>query len=765
MTFFTFVRVFTNDSYLQQKANNTMRTLALACFVLVICAVFSQAIAQANAQEASLTQYTSKDCQSCHQAQHLSWSASHHAKAMQVANSETVLGDFGNTQAKHFSQEATFFIIDERYFAKVKDDRSEQTYEVRYTFGIEPLQQYLVLTGKGHYQVLPFAWDTREKEDGGQRWMHLYPNEDIPFNDRLHWQQPLQNWNGMCADCHSDGLKRHYNPNTQSFATTYTEINVGCLACHDDKTQAHNKEHRAGSTAVEHEANKTGFWRRLPDEDVATWIGQERKQAKAHEQTCYACHSLRSPLTDGFDSTSAYLDSFSPNLIMPPLYFPDGQIKEEVYVMGSFLQSKMHQKGVTCIDCHDPHSYQLKAEGNGTCLQCHSPQVFETPKHHGHPLGKEGSMCVDCHMPKTTYMNVDARGDHSFKIPRPEFTISAGVPNACNQCHEDKSAEWALETINTLHPDRTGPSASEQLFLNVMHGIQNQDVNLQQTLELAMDTSVAEIRRASALSLLQYAPRLNAGILQPFVDDDSALLRLAAAQVSLNISTDERGRIIAPLLNDPFKAVRVAAAYALLDVSVSPSWQDAFESAFNELEISQSQGAWRGEGLMQQGISAQRLAQAMSHGMTQKTIQNGLSLKFKPENVRKKEEEAYKLSIYIDPYFAPAYINLTELYRQQGRAREAQEVFERGLENIGDSGTFRYAYALFFVREQAIDAAYEQIQAALTLEPENAQFAYLFYLVLERMGKRSEAQAHLRKHIARYQNNQQLKALLQKWGG
>jgi hypothetical protein len=113
-------------------------------------------------------------------------------------------------------------------------DGKSVIYPIKYTFGHFPLQQYLAETALGKLQVLPFAWDSRSKEQGGQRRYHNYSDEEIRPQDRLHWRQPLKNWNGMCADCHSDGLIRGYKSQKNSFNTQFDNINVGCVSCHGD---------------------------------------------------------------------------------------------------------------------------------------------------------------------------------------------------------------------------------------------------------------------------------------------------------------------------------------------------------------------------------------------------------------------------------------------------------------------------------------------------------------------------------------------------
>ena len=128
--------------------------------------------------------------------------------------------------------------------------------------------------------------------------------------------------------------------------------------------------------------------------------------------------------------------------------FPDGKIQDEVYVYDSFLQSKMYAAGVTCTDCHNPHTLKRKSEGDKVCSKCHSEEKYTATSHHKHKKGSTGSSCVSCHMPARTYMGIDSRNDHSFRIPRPDVSVEMKeVPNACNLCHKDKDAQWATDAM------------------------------------------------------------------------------------------------------------------------------------------------------------------------------------------------------------------------------------------------------------------------------------------------------------------------------
>ena len=283
-------------------------------------------------------------------------------------------------------------------------------------------------------QCLDIAWDTRRK-----RWFHLYPDEKFAPDDPLYWTGRYQTWNLMCAECHSTNLRKNYNLKTDSYRTTWAEINVGCQACHGP-----GAEHVASATTKESGTP-------MP---VRFGAGDSRFQV----EQCAVCHSRRRVVAPPDAPGQAFMDHYAPEWLRDDLYFADGQILGEVYVYGSFLQSKMYRQGVRCTDCHNPHSLKLDAEGNRVCTKCHQltpPSEFptlkaknyDTPEHHHHAPGSEGARCVNCHMAARTYMVVDPRRDHSFRIPRPDLSVAIGTPNACNGCHQDKDAQWAAGTI------------------------------------------------------------------------------------------------------------------------------------------------------------------------------------------------------------------------------------------------------------------------------------------------------------------------------
>jgi hypothetical protein len=364
----------------------------------------------------------SQQCIDCHQEESTLWRGSHHDLAMQPANGETVLGNFNNASFDYFGTVSAFYQQDDQYFVKTDGpDGALTDYPIAYTFGAYPLQQYLIELPQGKLQALSIAWDSREQSSGGQRWFHLYPGEHIKHNDELHWTGINQNWNYMCADCHSTNLQKNYSHAEKTYATTWSEIDVACEACHGPAS-AHTTWAEQANAAL---ADK-GFAFRFNERDDLIWqvdssTGNATRSRPKHTnleiETCAACHSRRGTAHPGVLPGEPLLNNFNVSLLSEALYYPDGQINDEVYVYGSFAQSRMYHAGVTCSDCHNPHSLELRAEGNNLCAQCHSPAKYDGQGHHLHASGSTGAACVNCHMPEKTYMVVDPRRDHSFRVP------------------------------------------------------------------------------------------------------------------------------------------------------------------------------------------------------------------------------------------------------------------------------------------------------------------------------------------------------------
>ncbi len=675
---------------------------------------------------------SNQQCIACHQQSQHDWQESDHAKAMAVADNSSVLGDFSNIEVEHYGQKAVFFIKEDLYHVTISYNDITHTYPIKYTFGHFPLQQYLIETELGKLQVVPFAWDSRAKSDGGQRWYHNYSEEKVSPTDRLHWRQPLQNWNGMCADCHSDGLVRKYNPAQNSFSSQFDNINVGCLSCHGDMAAHSNTNaNKAKLDDIIARQNPTGKWLRSLGEKTAHWQGEKRDNTVM--DGCFACHSLRTPLTDGIMAKTAFLDQFTPQLLLTPNYHVDGQIKEEVFVYGSFLQSKMYAAGVNCLDCHDKHTTKLKFEGNGTCLQCHSNEVYAEKSHHQHKENSAGAQCVNCHMPTNRYMGVDDRRDHSFKIPRPDLSQQYNTPNACVSCHSDKSNQWAVERLSAWHGKPQDLLVSKQRLIKLLNG---QALSLEEHLSIISDEKLDVISRATAIQLLAYTTNsLKITQLSKFLTHTEPLIRLSAVMVATLLPTAEKAKHVSPLLQDKYRAIRVASARSLVTSDLSSEYQTLFAQAFKELIQANHINSWRGEGQINQGVLAiemNNIAQA---------------------------EKSFKKAIQIEPYFEAGYINLADIYRAQQKPYLVASVLASGIKNNPSSAVLHYAYGLHFVRQKKLDKAVSYFEKAMIKMPNNSQYAYTYILTLDSLGQSEKALEQLKILLMNYRDKAQLKEL------
>ena len=527
----------------------------------------------------------SRTCAACHASEERAWTGSHHALAWTQPGGTTVLGDFDDAMFGHKGVTTRFFRRDGAYLVETQGaDGAMRAFEVTGVAGVAPLQQYLLATGAGRLQAFDIVWDVE-----GERWYHLYPDQDLPPGDGLHWTGPYKNWNARCAECHATGFVKNYDAGACGYDSRQAETGVGCEACHGP-----------GSAHV--------AWAKAPQGyDPAAWPGSTAKgftigfgagSPETEIEQCAGCHSRREPFGDGNPLPgTAFHDAYRLALLRADLYHPDGTIKDEVYVYGSFLQSRMSANGVRCSDCHDPHTAGLKAEGSAVCAQCHSPagnQRFPTlrladyddPSHHFHPKDSAGAQCVGCHMIERTYMGIDGRRDHSFRIPRPDLFLATGAPNACTDCHAERNAAWAAAQIaqRFSDSDRRGAHFS-RTFAAARHDPAASAENL---LGIAERDGLPGLIRASALDLLRpVADAAIAARAAPLIGDDDPLVRAAAIALQRGAPPMDRVQRLVPAFEDPARSVRIAAARAFLDAPVARLPARIAEAARN------AAGEWR----------------------------------------------------------------------------------------------------------------------------------------------------------------------------
>ncbi|WP_051435628.1 multiheme c-type cytochrome [Shewanella fidelis] len=664
------------------------------------------------------------NCKTCHQQVFDAWKGSDHDMAMKHANEESVFGDFDQVSINHGDEKAEFFIKDGHYWVKLANRNGKLTdYKISYTFGYYPLQQYMVEFEDGRVQLIPFAWDNRTIKDGGQKWFFLYPENSKQHQD-FYWLNVGQNWNYMCADCHSTNVKKNYDQATDSFSTQFSEINVGCEACHGPASdhlvwaEKHTKQVAVADNAELklYPLQKFGFTRDL-SKSVQSWTQSSGAATTAKPngfvatqqlQTCAQCHSRRLQINDSNSLVDQpFGDRYQLNLIAQAQYYDDGQVYDENYVYGSFLQSKMHKNGVVCSDCHNPHSTEINLEGNALCSQCHNSSEFDNKKHHNHD-SNAGALCVNCHMPETTYMQIDDRRDHSFSIPKPANTLRFGSPNACNQCHQDKSIDWAVTHSNNWYPKLN--TLQSQHFSNAFASARAGKPQAVDSLSyLSQDQQQANIIRAAAVErLAQYPGSTSVVAITRAVKHENEMLRLAAIEASRSYTANEHWQMIASLLNDNVLAVRIQAAAALANY-----WP----------ELTKKQ-----QELLQNPLA--EYVETLTFNADRGFAQTNLGNLYVNQGLMNKAEASYLNAIKVQPNFAPAYINLAELYRAQGNEKNAIQILEQGIAAQPSSGTLYFSRALVQVRLKQIQPALISLEKATDLEPNNGHFWYVYGVAL-----------------------------------
>ena len=658
-------------------------------------------------------------CIDCHQAEANMFHGSHHDLAMDLATEETVLASFDGAEIEHFGITSKFFRDGQRFMVNTEGaDGEMQDFEVKYVFGVEPLQQYMVETKRdpdakpdeiGQVQVLRLSWDTENK-----KWFYLSPpdvDQKLEPGDPLHWTGISQRWNTNSASCHSTNLQRNFDTMTGHYRTSFSEIDVSCESCHGP-----------GSLHVELAENRRVFWNR----EHGLGLAKLKTASNVPQvESCAPCHSRRAEICNGQVAGQRYDDFHALQLLSDMIYHDDGQIRDEDYVHGSFIQSKMFHKGIRCTDCHDPHSTKVKFDDNRLCTSCHQHPAgkYDSPNHHHHEEGTEGASCVACHMPETTYMAIDARRDHSFRVPRPDLSVKFGTPNACTGCHLEisKSADGLAESdrskitqyldwftlqdsgnesvikvlkqmneemlaaVEKWYPPGSSETPKSEYYAQLAEGKSGSE-NAEKILrKLALDRKSPAIFRASALESLRNSVELAsldtafealddpdpkvvaAGLMRVEAEIGTLLSRLqyGAARSETVVPVEKLTRRTAELANHPSRRVRIEVARLLTSVpsdiragSIGPNERRAYDRCLSE---------WKQSLLVEND-------RASSHMQLSWLYEAGDNLD--------RAKRAIKHAIQVEPNLAGPRVNLAVMLEEESRT--ATQNLRQSATNAGD---------------------------------------------------------------------------------
>ncbi|MGI9352186.1 MAG: tetratricopeptide repeat protein [Rhizobiaceae bacterium] len=675
---------------MSNRAMDRHRALTLTAVAIFVWA------SSALAQEAPVSPdfVDSSTCIACHKSEHESWNTSHHSWALKAADETSVLGNFNDSVFDHKGEKSRFFRDDDTYFVEITGENQKvEQYEIKYTVGVEPLQQYLVELNGGKLQALDVSWDTERKQ-----WFHLYPDQTLKTGNGLHWTGPYKNWNSRCAVCHQTNFRKNYDPDKQTYESRWSEATVTCQACHGP-AEAHLKWSQQPGTFDQSE------WHGINDKGFVQSFSQENPQQEI--EVCAQCHSRRGGLgANSPPPASRFSNHHRLALLRDGLYFPDGQINDEVYVYGSFLQSKMHERGVRCSNCHEPHSGNLKAQGNAVCTQCHSEAgntdfptlekiAYDDPSHHRHETGSTGAQCVNCHMPEKTYMQVDPRRDHSFRIPRPDLSKKLSAPNTCTSCHQNKQPDWAVQALREwLGETENRP----EHFGEIIQAARSQpsEVNRNKLIKLALDKNQPAIVRATAVSTLQAVQSAEEiSQVAPLLNDSSHLVRSAALGTFNSAPASVRTELALASLSDPVRSVRLAAARIFVNV---PSQQIASRDR---------KAVARAMVEYQQSL----LANADFPEVQMQMAGLAMTIRRFPA-----AQQALKTAVSMDPQMPQAWQTLARIQSALGEGASAISTLETALQNNPGNGEIEFQLGVSYAHSgdhaNAVRALERSIQFA-----------------------------------------------------
>jgi tetratricopeptide (TPR) repeat protein len=689
--------------------------------IIVLMIPLSLLVHKTSVQEKKKAEFVGgKECISCHQREYELWKGSDHDNAMAVANDSTVLGDFNNVELELNGKNHKFYKRDEKFFVYTEGVGGKMTeFSVSYTFGVRPLQQYLIPFENGKYQCLPIAWDTNKK-----RWFDMagmvYSAEELKPSSWFYWTNQSQNWNGMCAECHSTFLQKNYDLEKDSYSTTWSDINVNCEACHGP-----------GSAHLD--------WAKLPegsrdyDTNYGLVLKTNNQTSKQYVEACAPCHSRRTSLGVEDHRSNDFYNKYRPQLITPPLYYSDGQMLDEVYNFASFTQSKMYMHDVRCNDCHDAHSLKFIFEDNALCAQCHRAEEYDTYQHHFHkyanekgepvknrfgeivPVG-EGVLCRNCHMQKRFYMGIDDRRDHSLKIPRPDISIKYNIPNACNDCHADKSYQWSEDYIKKYYGERKKISYETVLSEGYLQR-PGADTSL---MSIIKNDLYSEIVRATALQYLaSYQSMKSWNLIKSMMDNPEPLIRESAVNSFEANNIEDFINTLSPILNDPIKIVRMAAANRLFELDRG----FFLDSLLNKISF-----------VMDEYFNS------IMYTADFPTGRYNLANYYSRKGDLAKAEKFYEDAIRMDNQFYPAKSNLALLFYNEGKFQKAEQLFLDLVKNHEDYTEGNYYLGLLYAEQEKYREAATALEKALLQKDVNPRAYYNLGLVYQYLNENQKSE-------------------------
>lgn len=734
----------------------TLGTLLLFSSIVGGCSRESKKVADLPTAKSAHPSFPSSDCRSCHEDIYKAWSDSHHALAHRPVDA-TIDAD-----AFVPAREVTVNAIDYHLawkdghpsFTENRAAHPPQTYTAEFVLGHTPLRQYVVPVGGGRYQAAELTFDPAKKE-----WFNVFGAERREPGEWGHWTGRGMNWNSMCAHCHLTDYKKNYNATTDTYATTWREHGIGCAQCHGEITPTH------AATAKKKEG--AAAMRNLTPADL-----------KRAQETCAPCHARNELLTGELRPGVSYNDHY--RLTLPTeaaVFYPDGQVRDEDFNYTSLLTSRMGGKaGVTCLDCHDPHSGRTKlpVENNALCLQCHGPSprnnapIIDPLAHSHHAADNKGSQCVSCHMPTTAYMQRDPRHDHGFLKPDPLLTKELGIPNACNRCHSDQSVDWAITHTDQWYGEKM--NSRQRARTRVVAAAQASAPDAAEKLLAMIASEDVPAWRATLLLLSRnYAPASPRVVeaARTALRDPDAMVRSAAAQVFSGLPNENA--TLRPLLDDPARLVRLDAAWPLSAELPAGSTARQELDAYLAVSADQPAGQMRiGQDLFNRGRRPEAetaLRKAAAWDPNSPAIQDALGIVLNELGKTTEAAAALWRAAQLNPTDAASAFNAALAFAGARKLPDAEFALRETVRRNPRHDRAWYNLGLLLAQTSRVPEAIEALQRAEQIAPNVADYPYARATILWQQGDRPGAISAARRALEIDPSHAPARGLLQQSGG
>ncbi len=716
-----------------------MPVRSLSQWMILIIVLFSFSCTQRKKAQVAEEYSGSESCIQCHEKFYKLWKPSFHGQAMMPVNAEFIsIHQLPNSGS--IDVEGHMFNVEFQDSAMVmyerEGDKLIKTYNILWAMGGHNVYCFLTPFEKGKLQNIPLAYDAN-----GKTWFN-YPESGVrhfgeghPADEALPWKDAMYAFNTGCYSCHISQLSTNFDLFTQTYHTTWREAGINCETCHGP----------AGEHIRIFESLKEGD--KIPED-----IGLIRTSTFTQQQNidaCSPCHAKMNPITPSYMPGDKYFDNYNVTTLEDLDFYPDGRSLGENYTLTGWMMNPCVEKSdLHCVTCHTSSGRDRNKDNpNNSCLQCHADKAENMEAHTGH-APEAGLTCLSCHMPKRQFVGRFMRSDHSFRPPMPETTIKFGSPNACNQCHTDKTAEWANKIVKAR---ANGNYQEETLkWAELIKEAREQDwTNVNEMYKYIINPETNVVVANSLIRLLAGCPLESKNeVLVQALNNKSELVRASAAYGLTGVATDKVKEALLKACSDEIRLVRIQAVSAVLmfpENSFSPEQLAVVKSAEKEYVTSMTSRTDNWSNYYNLGIYYQ------NQGETQQALQSyETSANLYPEAIMPlinssvlysyignaaKAKENLEKAVSVDPGNEAANLNLGLLLAEQGDLSGAEKALKTALKTNPKQAVAAYNLSVITAQHD-LEGALEYAEVAAKSRPEDPKYVYtLAYYQLQNKEK------------------------------